>query len=232
MSITCTKCGYEQNPDGALKCLKCMGTLPVAGTTPAEPDPTKPKATIKCSACGVENDAPARHCGQCGARLIPEQPSGPKTIKCEKCGAENDPKFKFCNQCGAKLGGSPPPPPPLITPAAKYKLVHKSTNTEIPLREGKSPIYIGRPGGSNPPDIDATRFPNSNIVSRDHASLIIEPSGEVYLEDLKGANANGTYINNYTKKLASGERQLLKDGDQIMLGIDDKVVFVFHKGRL
>src|SRR6516162_3660368 len=49
---------------------------------------------MRCSNCGIDNQAGSRFCNQCGT------PFG-KT--CPKCGAENPCDAKFCSQCGAPL---------------------------------------------------------------------------------------------------------------------------------
>ena len=47
-----------------------------------------------CSACGSENRAGRRFCGQCGVALSAE---------CPACGAANDPGDRFCGECGEPL---------------------------------------------------------------------------------------------------------------------------------
>jgi hypothetical protein len=196
MSVTCPTCSFE-NPEEALVCQSCMNPLPVSAE--AEPE-------------------------------LGPGPIAPTIITCNACGAENPPDSRFCGQCGAQLAPAAPPAPPSeeepTTPALRYKLIHVRTDAEIALPEEKGCIYLGRPGGENPPDIDVTPFPDSSIVSRDHARFIVEPSGEVYIEDYK-PSANGTFIN-YAKRLQPGERYLLKDNDKIMLGLEEKVVFIFQ----
>ncbi|MET0538414.1 MAG: AAA family ATPase, partial [Xanthobacteraceae bacterium] len=50
--------------------------------------------TLMCPACGHENAAAAKFCGECGARL---------TIRCMECGSANPPGQKFCGECGQPL---------------------------------------------------------------------------------------------------------------------------------
>ena len=52
---------------------------------------------LTCSACGTDNRAGRRYCGQCGAAL---------SVKCSSCGAENEPEDRFCGDCGAALKSS------------------------------------------------------------------------------------------------------------------------------
>ena len=50
---------------------------------------------MTCVACGSENPAGKRFCGDCGA---------PLGGACPSCGAENPPDKRFCGDCGAALG--------------------------------------------------------------------------------------------------------------------------------
>ena len=47
-----------------------------------------------CSACGFENPAGMKFCGECAA---------PLASHCPSCGSDNPPGFKFCGGCGAAL---------------------------------------------------------------------------------------------------------------------------------
>jgi class 3 adenylate cyclase/tetratricopeptide (TPR) repeat protein len=59
---------------------------------------------MACAACGTENDAGRRFCGECGA---------PLTARCPRCGTLNAPAMKFCGECGTPLGVPMAP----VTPA-------------------------------------------------------------------------------------------------------------------
>lgn len=52
-----------------------------------------------CTACGSENAAGSRFCGQCAA---------PLPRRCPACGVEASPDQRFCAQCAAPLTASPP----------------------------------------------------------------------------------------------------------------------------
>jgi class 3 adenylate cyclase len=55
---------------------------------------------VTCAACGSENPAGKRFCGDCGA---------PLGAACPSCGAENPPDKRFCGDCGAPLGTAAAP---------------------------------------------------------------------------------------------------------------------------
>ncbi|MEM6519055.1 MAG: FHA domain-containing protein, partial [Cyanobacteria bacterium P01_C01_bin.70] len=105
------------------------------------------------------------------------------------------------------------------------KLLHVQTNTQIELPSQLTMLHLGKPNDRIPPTIDVSGFPNSEIVSRVHASIRVE--GDIhYIEDV--GSSNGTYINNLP--LPPGNRHRLRPGDRIALGKGDKVTFIFQAG--
>jgi class 3 adenylate cyclase/tetratricopeptide (TPR) repeat protein len=71
---------------------------------------------VTCSACGNENPAGKRFCGDCGA---------PLGATCPSCGAENPPDKRFCGDCGTALDAVPAPTAaaPREAPVAERRLV-------------------------------------------------------------------------------------------------------------
>ena len=105
------------------------------------------------------------------------------------------------------------------------QLLHTQTNSAIELPNQLTIIQLGKPNDRIPPTIDVSGFPDSEIVSRVHASIRVE--GDVYyIEDV--GSSNGTYINNMP--LPPGNRHRLRAGDRIALGKGDKVTFIFQSG--
>src|SRR5437867_6252181 len=51
---------------------------------------------MDCPACGSENEAARKFCGECGS---------PLAQICPSCGEPNAPAVKFCGECGAPLAG-------------------------------------------------------------------------------------------------------------------------------
>ncbi|MBE9063853.1 FHA domain-containing protein [cf. Phormidesmis sp. LEGE 11477] len=102
-------------------------------------------------------------------------------------------------------------------------LKHVQTETSIAVPSQLSVVRIGKPNEHTQPNIDISGFPNSEIVSRVHANLLVE--GDVYyLEDM--GSSNGTYINGLP--LPPGNRYRLNAGDRIAFGKGDKVSFIFE----
>ena len=103
------------------------------------------------------------------------------------------------------------------------KLLHVQTNTILEIPPNLDVVHIGKPNSQIPPDIDASGFANSDIVSRIHADIRIE--GDAYfIEDV--GSSNGTYINH--NPLLVGNRHRLRSGDRIALGKGDLVTFIFQ----
>src|SRR5256712_5508894 len=49
---------------------------------------------MRCAACGTENEAGRKFCGECGESLA---------LACPSCGTPNPPAVKFCGECGTAL---------------------------------------------------------------------------------------------------------------------------------
>jgi len=71
---------------------------------------------VTCAACGSENPAGKRFCGDCGA---------PLGAACPSCGAENPPDKRFCGDCGTPLdtAAAAAAPAPREAPIAERRLV-------------------------------------------------------------------------------------------------------------
>jgi pSer/pThr/pTyr-binding forkhead associated (FHA) protein len=104
------------------------------------------------------------------------------------------------------------------------KLFHVQTNTYIDLPPNLPVIYIGKPNDRIPPNIDVSCLPNSDVVSRVHASILV--NGDNYsIEDL--GSANGTYLNH--SRLTALTNHQLHPGDRIDFGKDNKITFLFQR---
>ncbi len=69
-----------------------------------------------CPACGGENPAEKRFCGDCGSALA---------AVCAACGSHNPPDKRFCGDCGTPLAAGAPPLPAAAraAPVAERRLV-------------------------------------------------------------------------------------------------------------
>jgi hypothetical protein len=164
---------------------------------------------------------------------------------CDKCRTENADDAQYCDECGTALGSNARPAPPSVvaisaeagaasgaapawragaaaaTPASSHA-AHatltiqrgRSAGKEFPLNEDEA--YIGRWDADSGifPDVDLDADDPEAKVSRRHAR-ITRRNGQYFIEDL--GSTNGTFINR-GRRLLPGDRQSLRDGDEIIIG--------------
>jgi len=108
------------------------------------------------------------------------------------------------------------------TPHAKL-VIHRgrSVGKEFPLCEDESHIGRWDADGGIFPDVDLDSDDPEAKVSRRHAR-ITRRNGQYYIEDL--GSTNGTFVNR-GRRLLPGDRQNLRDGDEVIVG---KTFLKFH----
>ncbi|GJD21695.1 FHA domain-containing protein [Rivularia sp. IAM M-261] len=112
----------------------------------------------------------------------------------------------------------------IVSNTKLLELVHLQTNTsfELPLQDV---IRIGKPNDLIIPEVNVSGLPDTDIVSRQHAE-IHRSEDSYYIVD--NGSVNGTYLND--ELLEPLRRYLLKLGDTISLGKENKVTFILqHK---
>jgi hypothetical protein len=107
-------------------------------------------------------------------------------------------------------------------PHAKL-VIHRgrSVGKEFPMCEDESHIGRWDADGGIFPDVDLDSDDPEAKVSRRHAR-ITRRSGQYYIEDL--GSTNGTFVNR-GRRLLPGDRQPLRDGDEVIVG---KTFLKFH----
>lgn len=164
-------------------------------------------------------------------------------ITCDKCRTENTDDAQYCDECGTPLRRSQRQSgTPLVAalaapdsarasaapawtsgpPARKSGAAHasltiqrgRSAGKEFPLNDDES--YIGRWDADSGifPDVDLDADDPEAKVSRRHAR-ITRRGAQYFIEDL--GSTNGTFVNR-GRRLLPGDRQPLKDGDEIIIG--------------
>ncbi|MGD1909387.1 MAG: FHA domain-containing protein [Rivularia sp. (in: cyanobacteria)] len=111
----------------------------------------------------------------------------------------------------------------LQTTGLGLELFHTQSNTSFEILPNYPVIRIGKPNEQVPIDIDVLELPNSDIISRVHAEIIVE-NNTYYLIDV--GSSNGTFLNG--NKLETHMRYQLNLGDIIDLGQDRKFTFRFQ----
>lgn len=176
----------------------------------------------KCQTCGTQNRDGSQYCDECGATLM--------NIEDEKTNYQTQmseaPVYQSANvtsvgipnildaikEAEKSLGRSEP----------SAKGVHAvltiergdSIGKEFTLASDES--LVGRWDADNGifPDVDLDRHDPEAKVSRRHAR-ILHKEGQYAIEDL--GSTNGTFVNR-GRRLIPGNAQLLKNGDEIIVG--------------
>ena len=197
---------------------------------------------ITCERCQTENLDGAQYCDECGAALAGTSATGLRRHTHEDGGSGPAP---FATDTGAALqraqAAEPRPKPQAVSPlrtsiagqsrqhleesaprrpassAPHAKLVihrGRSVGKEFPICEDESHIGRWDADGGIFPDVDLDTDDPEAKVSRRHAR-ITRRSGQYYIEDL--GSTNGTFLNR-GRRLLPGDRQSLRDGDEVIVG--------------
>lgn len=200
---TCERCKTE-NLDGSQYCDECGAPLSAA------PERAKKgEAAAQLSGASENKSAPVEAQAAAAAPL-PPAPALPK--KSETPNGQAAPAFAVSSGSIAMMDG------------AHAKLVierGRSAGKQFPLSDDESQIGRWDADGGIFPDVDLDADDPEAKVSRRHAR-IMRRNGQYYIEDL--GSTNGTFINR-GRRLLPGDRQSLRDGDEIIVG---KTFLRFH----
>ena len=182
---------------------------------------------ITCERCKTENLDGAQYCDECGAPLRPNsrsnsgpQPSGANLFTPEpdgQNGTRSPATVPHPEVAGKAAAGINLSSQPGSSEKAHAKLIierGKSVGKQFMLSAAESQIGRWDADGGIFPDVDLDSDDPEAKVSRRHARITFR-EGQYFLEDM--GSTNGTFINR-GKRLSPGERQLLKDGDEIIVG--------------
>ncbi|HEV3468873.1 MAG TPA: FHA domain-containing protein [Pyrinomonadaceae bacterium] len=201
---------------------------------------------ITCDRCHTQNLDGAQYCDECGA-VLPGQPSGPRRVAPLAPEGEGEPvaagpaepreahsgrhsqafapartPVSGRTQAARDSGRSAAAAEGVNAPHAKL-VIHRgrSVGKEFLLNDDESHIGRWDADGGIFPDVDLDADDPEAKVSRRHAR--ISRRGEQYfIEDL--GSTNGTFVNR-GRRLLPGDRQLLRDGDEVIVG---KTFLRFH----
>src|SRR5687768_1845400 len=198
---------------------------------------------LTCDRCQTENIEGSQYCDECGAalptagarlRLTDEGPATsagavePERLAQESAPARRAPQPHALASTGASVAGRARPledsarRDPTAAPHAKL-VIHRgrSVGKEFPMCDDESHIGRWDADGGIFPDVDLDSDDPEAKVSRRHAR-ITRRSGLYYIEDL--GSTNGTFVNR-GRRLLPGDRQPLRDGDEVIVG---KTFLKFH----
>ena len=192
-----------------------------------------------CERCNTENIDGSQYCDECGAPLN-------ASAHAKKVGGTNNPggseaKGQVASEAPApaalakksEAAAAAPQGAPAfaisqgsiaLMDGAHARLVierGRSAGKQFPLSDDESQIGRWDADGGIFPDVDLDADDPEAKVSRRHAR-IVRRNGQYYIEDL--GSTNGTFINR-GRRLLPGDRQPLRDGDEIIVG---KTFLRFH----
>jgi hypothetical protein len=226
--ITCQRCQTE-NLDGSQYCDECGAALsgtqqqqqgarrPTAGdghNAPVSAPSPEPAAFAAPQPEPSAFDAPApeRVRGAVEAPVVANSQAG-SPARASLLGQTSSPRK--VEESVSRRGSS-------ASPHAKL-VIHRgrSVGKEFPLSEEESHIGRWDADGGIFPDVDLDSDDPEAKVSRRHAR-ITRRGGQYYIEDL--GSTNGTFVNR-GRRLLPGDRQGLRDGDEVIVG---KTFLKFH----
>jgi len=190
--ITCESCRSE-NWDGAQFCDECGASLPRPVATARPPEPAaRPNGSTPTA--GGDNGRPA-------SVVFPE----PTPVTASAGAAGRAPSVAPDSARGAAAA----------TAHAVLTINRgRAAGKEFPVHEDEA--YIGRWDADSGifPDVDLDADDPEAKVSRRHAR-ITRRGGQYFIEDL--GSTNGTFVNR-GRRMLTGDRQPLADGDEIIIG--------------
>ena len=236
--ITCERCQTE-NIEGSQYCDECGAVLP--GTAPSgkkyTSDDGGAAAAGEARAEAAVGETRAATPGEGGAAEA-RSASGPvEPVEQPRAERKREPaeviplrqpvspaRTSAAGQVRAHESGaqSSPRHGSSVAPHAKL-VIHRgrSVGKEFPLCEDESHIGRWDADGGIFPDVDLDSDDPEAKVSRRHAR-ITRRGGQYYIEDL--GSTNGTFVNR-GRRLLPGDRQPLRDGDEVIVG---KTFLKFH----
>jgi hypothetical protein len=205
---------------------------------------------ITCERCQTENLEGAQYCDECGAALAGAGAAAGPRRHTHEDGADGPGPFAADSGAALRAQAEPRPKPQAVSPlrtsvagrsgahapeessprrpasksAPHAKLVihrGRSVGKEFPMCEEESHIGRWDADGGIFPDVDLDTDDPEAKVSRRHAR-ITRRGGQYYIEDL--GSTNGTFVNR-GRRLLPGDRQPLRDGDEVIVG---KTFLKFH----
>jgi pSer/pThr/pTyr-binding forkhead associated (FHA) protein len=184
-----------------------------------------------CDRCSTENLDGSQYCDECGAPLNGPAPA-PRNLNGgdPAAGVDGDKKQEASPAQPSPVAqiseyASKKPSPVFAVSSPSVNVVNKphaslviergrSAGKEFPLSDEESQIGRWDADGGVFPDVDLDADDPEAKVSRRHAR-IMRRNTQYFIEDL--GSTNGTFINR-GRRLLPGDRQPLRDGDEIIVG--------------
>jgi hypothetical protein len=228
--ITCERCQTE-NIEGSQYCDECGGDLPgmsAVGKRPAPEDGDNaagPSAATPAVPPVADSAERRRATSESRPAMAESHPAAvAESRPAARARAVAPAPAAFAGRGRVREHGEAPPlkGASAVSPHAKL-VIHRgrSVGKEFPMCEDESHIGRWDADGGIFPDVDLDSDDPEAKVSRRHAR-ITRRSGQYYIEDL--GSTNGTFVNR-GRRLLPGDRQPLRDGDEVIVG---KTFLKFH----
>jgi pSer/pThr/pTyr-binding forkhead associated (FHA) protein len=182
---------------------------------------------ILCERCGTESADGSRYCDECGAALWLAGKSsslsmpGAQGNGSDGRGRNDSPATvaRLPGTANSPLISEQQTPTPLVVSGGRVHATlvierGNSAGKQFPLRNQEANIGRWDADGGVFPDVDLDSDDPEAKVSRRHARISLR-DGQYQIEDL--GSTNGTFVNR-GHRLTPGDRQPLKDGDEIIVG--------------
>lgn len=180
---------------------------------------------IACERCNTENLDGSQYCDECGAALAAADEMKKSVDTGETSGEPSEPapapsfvgkEPEAMRQQVAPAGAVSHGSISLMDGAHASLIIERgrSAGKQFPLSDDESQIGRWDADGGIFPDVDLDADDPEAKVSRRHARILFR-KGQYFIEDL--GSTNGTFINR-GRRLLPGDRQPLRDGDEIIVG--------------
>ena len=181
---------------------------------------------IACERCNTENLDGSQYCDECGAALAAadEMKRSVDTGETNGEASEPAPAPSFVGKEPEAIRQQQVAPAGVVShgsislmDGAHASLIierGRSAGKQFPLSDDESQIGRWDADGGIFPDVDLDADDPEAKVSRRHARILYR-KGQYFIEDL--GSTNGTFINR-GRRLLPGDRQPLRDGDEIIVG--------------
>jgi hypothetical protein len=214
--ITCQRCQTE-NIEGSQYCDECGAAL-AAGTNSGGKRLVTEEAQVAADPQTKDEGAELLAAAESSAVAKPQTVAKPQAVSPLRTSLQGR------SHSRAPEDSSPPSRRVASSAAPHAKLVihrGRSVGKEFPMCEDESHIGRWDADGGIFPDVDLDSDDPEAKVSRRHAR-ITRRNGQYYIEDL--GSTNGTFVNR-GRRLLPGDRQPLRDGDEVIVG---KTFLKFH----
>jgi uncharacterized Zn finger protein (UPF0148 family) len=173
-----------------------------------------------CPVCGTEVPEGEKICPECGTSLDEVAMQAPAEAVSPQEEAAATPSTPAGAPSTPQV--TPTPAGQVSLPVAAARLLLKRagmlTGDEFPIGES---VVIGRfDEETGPVDVDLSNLPEGVYISRRHAKIYRDPSGQWFVEDL--GSRNGTFLlpggTGQLQKLQANQPTQINDGDEIAFG--------------